>query len=121
MLSDVVDPDENLFKESLANLGTKYFFSETLPDYIQNTTSKDFSILHLNIRSLQKHFDDFKGFLSHLNFTFKVVCLSETWLYDAKHRASFNPSINQLINLHRQNGWAGGGICIFIHESIDFK
>ena len=26
-----------------------------------------------------------------------------------------------MINLHRQNGRAGGGVCIFIHESIDFK
>ena len=26
-----------------------------------------------------------------------------------------------MINLHRQNGRAGGGVCIFTHESIDFK
>ena len=26
-----------------------------------------------------------------------------------------------MINLHRQNDRAGGGVCIFIHESIDFK
>ena len=49
LLSDVVDPDENLFKESLADLDTKYFISETLSDYFQNTNNKDFSILHLNI------------------------------------------------------------------------
>ena len=24
-------------------------------------------------------------------------------------------------NLHRQNGRAGGSICIFIYESVDFK
>ena len=121
MLSEVVDSDENLFKESLADLDTKYFFPETLPDYFQNTTNKDFSILHLNIRSLQKHFDDFKSFLSHLNFTFKVTCLSETWLHDAKLAASFNLSNYKIISLHRQNGRATRGVCIFIHESIDFK
>ena len=49
LLSEAVDPDENLFKESLADLDTKYFFPETLPDYFQNTNNKDFSILHLNI------------------------------------------------------------------------
>ena len=26
-----------------------------------------------------------------------------------------------MISLHRQNSRAGGGICIFIQESIDFK
>ena len=73
LLSEV-DPNENLFKESLADLDTKYFFPETLPDYFQNINYKDFSILHLNIRSWQKKFDDFRSFLSHLNFTFKVTC-----------------------------------------------
>ena len=58
LLSEVVDPDENLFKKSLADLDTKYFFPETLPDYFQNI----FSILDLNIQSLQKHFDDLKVF-----------------------------------------------------------
>ena len=45
-----------------ADLDIKYFFSETLPDYFQNTNNKDYSILHLNIRSLQKHFNDFVFF-----------------------------------------------------------
>ena len=102
MLSEVVDSDENLFKESLADLDTKYFFPETLPDYFQNTTNKDFSILHLNIRSFQKHFDAFE-------VSFRI-CLSETWLHDTKHEASFNLSNYQTINLHRQNGLAGGGV-----------
>ena len=26
-----------------------------------------------------------------------------------------------MINLHRKNSLAGGGVCIFIHELIDFK
>ena len=58
LLSKVVDPDENLLKKSLADLDTKYFFPETLPDYFQNI----FCILDLNIQSLQKHFDDLKVF-----------------------------------------------------------
>ena len=57
----------------------------------------------------------------HLNFTFKEICLSEASLHDAKHAASFNLSNYQMINLYRQIGRAGGGVCIFIHESIDFK
>ena len=119
---EIVLLKENLFKESLTDLDTKYFFPETLPDYFQRTTNKNFSILHLNIRSLQKHFDVFKSFLSHLNFIFKVICLSKTWLHDAKHAASLNLSNNyQMVNLHQQNGWEGGGACVFIHESIDFK
>ena len=74
LLSEVIYPNENLFKESLSDLDTKYFYPETLPDYFQNTNKeKDFLILHFNISSLRKDFDDFKNFLSHLSFTFKVI------------------------------------------------
>ena len=44
----------------------------------------------------------------------KVICLSETWLHDAKHAASFNLSNYQLISLHQHNSRAGGGVCIFV-------
>ena len=38
LLSEVIDPDENLFKESFADLDTRLsLFSETLPDYFQIT------------------------------------------------------------------------------------
>ena len=42
-------------------------------------------------------------------------------LAEAVYPASFSLSNYRTINLHRQNGRAGGGVCIFIHESIDFK
>ena len=76
LLSQAEDPDENFFKKSFADLDIKYLFLETLPDYFQSTNNKEFSILHLNIRSLQKHVDDFKSFLSYINFPFKVIQLS---------------------------------------------
>ena len=57
----------------------------------------------------------------HLNFTIILICLSETWLHDAKYVASFNLSNYQMINLHRQIRRAGGDVCIFISESIDFE
>lgn len=78
LLIEVGDFYENLFKEPLVDLDTKYLYPQTLSDYFQSNTNKDFSVLNLNIRSLKKHFDYFKSFLSHLNFTFKTICLSET-------------------------------------------
>ena len=63
----------------------------------------------------------FKNFLLHLNFTIILICLSETWPHDAKYAASLNLSNYQMINLHRQNRRAGGDVCVFIPESIDFE
>ena len=116
-----VDPDENLLKDSLADLNTKYFCPENVLDLLKNTDKKAFSVLHLNIRSLQKHFDNFKSFVSELNFSFKIICLSETWLVDSKNAPNFNLTNYQMIHLNRNNGRIGGGVCIYIHESIAFK
>ena len=55
LLSEVVDPDENLFEKSLADLGTKYFFPETLPDYFQNN-NKDFFYLTFEYSKFAKIF-----------------------------------------------------------------
>ena len=60
----------------------------------------------MSIRNLQKPFVDFKSFLWHLNLTFRVICLSEKWFHYAKYQ---------------QNGLAGGGVCIFIYETVRKK
>ena len=41
--------------------------------------SDTFSSLHINIRSLQKHFDYLSDFLLTLDRSFSVIAVSETW------------------------------------------
>ena len=38
-----------------------------------------FSVLHLNIRSMNKNFENFKEFLKNVSVSFSAICLSETW------------------------------------------
>ena len=52
-------------------------FNSILSD---NSNSICFSLFHLNIRSLNKHFVDLQGYLSTLNTSFWAIALSETWL-----------------------------------------
>ena len=48
--------------------------------FVNNSISSDlFSVLHINIRSMQKNFEKFQEFFKTLKFNFSVVCLSETW------------------------------------------
>jgi hypothetical protein len=42
----------------------------------------NFSLVHLNIRSITNKFDHFKELLDSLNTEFKIIGLSETWLND---------------------------------------
>jgi len=45
-------------------------------------TDKYFSILHLNIHSVELHIEEFKIILKMLNFKFDFICLSETKIQD---------------------------------------
>ena len=69
-----------------------------------------FSVLHLNITSLGKNFEDFKELYKKLNLKFSIVCFSESWTDDNKLE---NDSLIQLSGykvLHqiRKNSGVGG-------------
>ena len=81
-----------------------------------------FSILHLNIRSIKIFFENFKLFLNSINFTFSVICLSETWWNDL---ATIQKSLFELPS-YKSNHQARGdhkseGVSIYVHKSLDFK
>ena len=44
--------------------------------------NSDFSLLHLNCRSLLGYFDDFKALIANLYESFCAIGISETWLND---------------------------------------
>ena len=58
-----------------------------------------------------------------LNFNFSIVCFSETWANDINinKNSSFQlPNYNTEHQI-RKSGKGGGGVCIFIHDSLDYK
>ena len=48
-----------------------------------------FSLIHLNIRSLRKNFGVLTSYISPLNFRFDVIALTETWLKEKDDVNSF--------------------------------
>ena len=82
---------------------------------INITSNSNFSLLHLNIRSLVSHFTEFLCYLDSLNFVFKVIALSET----AINATSINyhiPNYNCEINI-RENR-KGGRVSLYVHNTI---
>ena len=78
-------------------------------------------MLYLNIRRLNKNIDDFREFLASFKGSFSVIVLTESWCDET----AIN---NSLLNLENYNsvhqtrkGKKGGGICIYIHNNLDFK
>ena len=60
-------------------LKTQYFTPEESSQNSINFENNSLSMLHINIRSLQKHFDSLFNLLMTLNVEFQVICITETW------------------------------------------
>ena len=73
------DPDFNIFNENLQKLDTPYILPEEAANVCDNLRADSFSIFHVNIRSLNKNFENLKFLLSKIKFPFKLICLTETW------------------------------------------
>ena len=80
VISSDIDPDSNFL-----NLTSKcsYYNEQELNDLIGNKKDAiNFSLLHLNARSLLKNFDKFTQLLDSSQHEFSAIGISETWLND---------------------------------------
>ena len=77
-------------------------------------------LLHLNVRRLNQNFESLKKLLTTNKFEVKVVCHTDTWCMDNPRNETFNLENYTSINQVRKQG-RGGGICVFIHNSLKFK
>ena len=89
-------------------------------DQLPASTDDDFSILHINPRSLNKNFDGIHAFLSSFKHIFSIITLSETW---------FNEDGSNLIDIEnytllsapRRHGRRSGGSAIYVHNSVSYR
>ena len=115
------DPDVNFCPTHISSLDTSYYIPNELNENLENFQQKSFSVLHLNIRSMNKNFESFREILDSLNllgFSFSAICLSETWCQPHKTSNS-NLQIPDYVSLHQiRKNCRGGRLCIFLLESI---
>jgi hypothetical protein len=119
-----IDPDLQYFNDMTqidSSLACNYFIPKYFNEYIKKheVSDSNFSILHLNIRSLPRNGSNLSDFLDNLEMKFSVVALSETWLshntlnlYDIEN---YNGE-----HLYRKNR-TGGGVSIFVREEISYS
>ena len=121
LLNKSQDPDENLFENFKS---CSYFSPNDLKTTLEQSPfkNKSLSFISFNIRSMNKNFEEFRNFLNELNYEFSVISLTETWcLDDPRNESLFK--LNNYTSLHqaRNSGHGGGGVCLFIHNSLIFK
>ena len=73
--------DSDLNQDLLPIPTSKYITQDQLNEVVKKFTDDTFSLLHLNIRSISKHFDELQILLNNQNkHSFSVIGLTETWL-----------------------------------------
>ena len=113
-------PDENFFN-AFSFKDSQYFTPEKSTRNLSHFGKSSFSMLHLNIRSLQKNFDSLFDLLMTLKFQFKVICITETWCSEnsMNHNLFKLPQYKSIHQVRRTG--KGGGIEVFLHESLTFN
>ena len=79
--NDSQDADENFFN-AFNFRDSQYFTPEESSQNLNSFDQSSFSMLHLNIRSLQKNFENLFNLFMTLKFEFKVICITQTWYSD---------------------------------------
>ena len=104
--------------EFLSNsIDSKYY---TPAQFISEKFSKkSFSLIHLNIASLQLHIDELRTLLSLLNHPFDAICITETRLHDDNSLS--NIQIQGYDFVHTKTLTQCGGAGIYIKTSIEYE
>ena len=77
-----------------------------------------FSLIHLNIRSLSKHFDELQLLLDNPNNPlFTVIGLTETWLSSCPKRSFSLEGYNVFVNNRPDR--SGGGVALYVSSSFE--
>ena len=105
------DVDEHLSSAINSNYHTIQNLSNS------NISHKDFSLLHMNIRSLSCHFDDLHSLLVNLNVKFDVVGVSETW-DSIKNPVSTNVNISGYSFFSTKSKSQNGGVGLYIKTGL---
>ena len=113
-----IDPDDN-FQQ--LNSSCEYYIEDQFKEMLRKksrTANSKLSVLHLNIRSINKNFSELTDLLQTVDYQFHVIGLSETWLNDYSHSVSVEGY--DFVHSHRKNR-QGGGVGLYLASSFDYK
>ena len=108
----------NLDKSSKINC--EYYLPTDFKEQINETNqNNNFSMIHLNIRSMINKFDSFKELIYSLNKLFQIIGLTETWLNET-NEDRFKFQNYDFVNVNRSTK-SGGGVGIYIANELNYK
>ena len=100
------------------NIDSQYYTHKEFINNIQNK-NKCFSIIHINIRSISKNFDNLIILLDSLNYEFDIIAISESWI---------NDNNTFIYNIHNYNAYVSNrkhkhacGVLFYIRKQFSVK
>ena len=119
-LNSNLDPDQNYYNQFITHVEScDYHDEDTFKCLTKDSKDDEFSLLHLNIRSILNKFDDLKAYLNSLEYNFSVIGLSETWL-NQNNCTDFPLPCYHYIGKVRNNKH-GGGVGLYVNCSYQFR
>ena len=118
---DLTDDITDLDPENATNpIDCKYYTIDQFKEQKLNPT-KHFSILHLNIHSLEFHIEELRIILKLINFQFDIICISEN-----KIRKNIEPKTDISIEGYQfpvgtPTEATKGGVSMYVKIGIDYK
>ena len=78
------DPDINFFNQKSEAVNLSYYNVDKFNSSSQNLLKNSFSVLHINIRIMNKNVEKVREYLSHVKGNFSIIGLPGTWCSDDK-------------------------------------
>ena len=117
------DPDINFFNEKSEAVNSPYYNVDKFNSSSRSLLKNSFSVLHINIRSMNKNFEKLREYLSHVKGHFSIIALTETRCSDNKADENSLWQLPNYRTIHqiRNSGQKGGGIALYVHNSLNYK
>ena len=115
------DPDVQFYNSQCNNSlhscdNLEDYFNKKISDL--NTPSTSLAMVHINVRSIVKHFNKFDVYLKNWNHEFLIIALQETWLkYQNCNRYGLD-NHNAEHNCRPNRG--GGGVSLYAEDNIEY-
>ena len=112
-----IDDDTN--ENINSDIPVQYLLRPEIKHLDDGKSDKQFSMLHINARSLPHNFDQIHSYINSLNFSFSIIGISETWL-KPNSIVSFDIDGYDFIRSDRSNG-RGGGVGLYVRKDLPYK
>ena len=111
-----IDPDRNLLVSDCKE--SSYFTDSEFADLLLSSRVNDnnFSVLHVNARSLGNKMTEFTTLLTSLQHKFTVITVTESWVNDTVLVSI--PGYN--CHLKPRTTGRGGGVAVYIREDVQY-